>query len=60
MLQAFERLADLRIFLSAAAPGSTVGREFALYRSAVDRFTVKKAVETMGQLNLKKWFTKAQ
>ncbi|KAI0329572.1 hypothetical protein GY45DRAFT_1252721 [Cubamyces sp. BRFM 1775] len=57
---AFERLADLRIFLSAAAPGSTVGREFALYRSAVDRFAVKKAVETMGQLNLKKWFTKAQ
>ncbi|KAJ8487564.1 hypothetical protein ONZ51_g4117 [Trametes cubensis] len=60
LFAAFERLADLRIFLSAAAPGSTVGREFALYRSAVDRFTVKKAVETMGQLNLKKWFTKAQ
>ncbi|KAH9899496.1 origin recognition complex subunit 4 C-terminus-domain-containing protein [Cubamyces lactineus] len=60
LFAAFERLADLRIFLSAAAPGSTVGREFALYRSAVDRFAVKKAVETMGQLNLKKWFTKAQ
>ncbi|KAH9854982.1 origin recognition complex subunit 4 C-terminus-domain-containing protein [Lenzites betulinus] len=57
---AFERLADLRIFLPAAAPGATVGPEFALYRSVVDRFTVKKAVETIGQLSLKKWFTKAQ
>ncbi len=38
----------------------TTGREFALYRSAVDRFAVKKAVETVGQLSLKKWFTKAQ
>ncbi|KAI0832786.1 origin recognition complex subunit 4 C-terminus-domain-containing protein [Trametes gibbosa] len=57
---AFERLADLRIFLPAAAPGTTVGPEFALYRSVVDRFAVKKAVETIGQLSLKKWFTKAQ
>ncbi|KAI0775882.1 origin recognition complex subunit 4 C-terminus-domain-containing protein [Trametes elegans] len=57
---AFERLTDLRIFSSAAAPGATVGREFMLYRSAVDRFAVKKAVETIGHLNLKKWFTKAQ
>ncbi|OJT11376.1 Origin recognition complex subunit 4 [Trametes pubescens] len=57
---AFERLADLRIFQPAAAPGMTTGREFALYRSAVDRFAVKKAVETVGQLSLKKWFTKAQ
>ncbi|KAI0355340.1 hypothetical protein OH77DRAFT_1403202 [Trametes cingulata] len=57
---AFERLADLRIFYPAAAPATTIGRQFALYRSAVDRFAVKKAVETIGQLNLKKWFTKAQ
>ncbi|KAL1944147.1 hypothetical protein VTO73DRAFT_3332 [Trametes versicolor] len=57
---AFERLADLRIFQPAAAPGMTTGREFALYRSAVDRFAVKKAVEMVGQLSLKKWFTKAQ
>ncbi|KAI9000673.1 origin recognition complex subunit 4 C-terminus-domain-containing protein [Trametes punicea] len=60
LFAAFERLADLRIFLPAATAGGTVGREFALYRSAVDRFAVKKAVETIGQLNLKKWFTKAQ
>ncbi|CDO69574.1 hypothetical protein BN946_scf184759.g14 [Trametes cinnabarina] len=60
LFAAFERLADLRIFLPAGASGVTVGREFALYRSAVDRFAVKKAVETLGQLNLKKWFTKAQ
>ncbi|KAI0650378.1 origin recognition complex subunit 4 C-terminus-domain-containing protein [Trametes meyenii] len=60
LFAAFERLADLRIFQPAAAPNATVGREFALYRSSVDRFAVKKAVEAIGQLNLKKWFTKAQ
>ncbi|KAI0677190.1 origin recognition complex subunit 4 C-terminus-domain-containing protein [Trametes maxima] len=60
LFAAFERLADLRIFQPAAAPSATVGREFALYRSSVDRFAVKKAVEAIGQLNLKKWFTKAQ
>ncbi|KAI9064892.1 hypothetical protein FKP32DRAFT_1625126 [Trametes sanguinea] len=60
LFAAFERLADLCIFLPAAAPGVTVGREFALYRSLVDRFAVKKAVDTVGQLSLKKWFTKAQ
>ena len=57
--QAFERLMDLRIFLAAAAPAASISREFALHRSAVDRFAVKTAVEKIGQLNLKKWFTKS-
>ncbi|KAI0638535.1 origin recognition complex subunit 4 C-terminus-domain-containing protein [Trametes polyzona] len=60
LFAAFERLVDLRVFSLAAAPGTGTGREFALYRSAVDRFAVKKAVEAVGQLSLKKWFTKAQ
>ena len=57
--QAFERLVELRVFLPAAAPAASIAREFALHRSAVDRFEVKKAVDAIGQLNLKKWFTKA-
>ena len=57
--KAFERLTDLRIFVAAAAPTASISGEFALYRSAVDRFAVKTAVEKVGQLNLKKWFTKS-
>ena len=57
-LQAFERLIDLRVFLAAAVPAASIAREFALHRSAVDRFVVKAAVEKIGQLNLKKWLTK--
>lgn len=49
----------MRIFVPAAAPGASISKEFALHRSSVDRFAVKKAVETIGQLSLKKWFTKA-
>ncbi|RPD66784.1 hypothetical protein L226DRAFT_453333 [Lentinus tigrinus ALCF2SS1-7] len=56
---AFERLVDLRIFLPAASPATSVAKEFALHRCAVDRFAVKKAVEQMGQLNLRKWLTKS-
>ena len=57
--QAFERMVDLRIFLPAAAPAASIAKEFALHRCAIDRLAVKKAVEQMGQLNLRKWLTKA-
>ena len=57
--QAFERLVELRVFVPAAAPAASIGKEFALHRSAVDRFEVRRAVDAIGQLNLKKWFTKA-
>ncbi|KAI1796040.1 origin recognition complex subunit 4 C-terminus-domain-containing protein [Ganoderma leucocontextum] len=56
---AFERLVDLRVFLPAAAPVASIAKEFALHRSAVDRFEVRRAVDAIGQLSLKKWFTKA-
>ncbi|RDX50318.1 hypothetical protein OH76DRAFT_1349165 [Lentinus brumalis] len=56
---AFERLVDLRIFAPAAGPAAGIAKEFALHRSAVDRAAVKKAVEQMGQMSLRKWFTKA-
>ncbi|KAI0682645.1 origin recognition complex subunit 4 C-terminus-domain-containing protein [Earliella scabrosa] len=56
---AFERLVDLHVFMPAAAPSASIGKVFALHRSTVDRFAVRKAVDTIGQLNLKKWLTKA-
>ncbi|KAI0737729.1 origin recognition complex subunit 4 C-terminus-domain-containing protein [Daedaleopsis nitida] len=57
---AFERLVDLHVFRPAAAAAAAgIAREFALHRSTVDRFAVRKAVETIGQLSLKKWLTKA-
>nr|VWP00882.1 Ras GTPase activator [Ganoderma boninense] len=56
---AFERLVELRVFLPAAAPAASIAKEFALHRSAVDRFEVRRTVDAIGQLSLKKWFTKA-
>ena len=50
---------DLHVFMPAAAPSASIGKEFALHRSTVDRFAVRKAVDTIGHLNLKKWLTKA-
>ncbi|OBZ70447.1 Origin recognition complex subunit 4 [Grifola frondosa] len=60
LLGAFERLIALRIFTPVSAPSSSTAREFTSYRCVVDRMEVKAAVETMGQTNLKKWFSKAQ
>lgn len=61
--QAFERLGDLRVFLPAAAAAAggagSVAKEFVLHRSVVERFEVKRAVDAIGQLSLKKWLTKA-
>lgn len=57
--QAFERLVDLRIFLPTVSPPASIAKEFTLHRSAVDRAAVKKAVDQVGQMSLRKWFTKA-
>ncbi|KAF8076418.1 origin recognition complex subunit 4 C-terminus-domain-containing protein [Lyophyllum atratum] len=57
---AFEDLISTRVFVAAAAYAPSVAKEFVKYRSAVDREAVKKAVDKMNQVNLKKWLTKAQ
>lgn len=49
-----------RLFIALAPPGVGTGKEFVKYRCAIDRIDVKRAVEKMGHLNMKKWFTKAQ
>ena len=48
------------MFVAIAAPAVGTGKEFIKYRCAVERNDVKMAVEKMGQLSLKKWFSKAQ
>lgn len=59
-LQAFERLASQKVFLATAPLSASAATEFVPHRCAVDRADVKKAVETMGQTNLKKWLNKMQ
>ncbi|EMD40724.1 hypothetical protein CERSUDRAFT_111303 [Gelatoporia subvermispora B] len=56
---AFERLATQRVFTPVAAPSLGTAKEFVFYRLVPDRFELKRAVEAMGQTNLKKWFSKA-
>lgn len=52
-------MASVKIFI-CIAPSSNVAKEFVKYRSVVAREDVKKAVDKTGQINLRKWFTKAQ
>jgi origin recognition complex subunit 4 len=58
-LQAFEQLVQRRVFVSVAPPSTAIAKEFVRYRCTVDRAEVKRAVDTIGQTNLKKWFAKA-
>ncbi|KAI0770766.1 origin recognition complex subunit 4 C-terminus-domain-containing protein [Irpex lacteus] len=60
LVRAFEILVAQRLFIALAPPAVGTGREFVKYRCAVERADVKRAVEKMGQLSLKKWFSKAQ
>ena len=58
--QAFERLVSVRVFVNVAAASSMVAREFVKYRSNVEREEVKRAVEKLGTMSLKKWLGKSQ
>ncbi|EDR12866.1 uncharacterized protein LACBIDRAFT_323655 [Laccaria bicolor S238N-H82] len=57
---AFETLVTARIFICASPTSSNGAKGYLKYRSAVERDDVKKAVEKAGQVNMKKWLTKAQ
>lgn len=57
--QAFENLVAMRAFVPVVAYAQSVAKEFVKYRSVVEREDVRKAVEKMSQVNLKKWLTKA-
>ena len=57
--QAFEDLTDAKVFLSVNAHSQSIAKEFIKYHSVVNRDDVKKAVDITGQVNLRKWLTKA-
>lgn len=58
--QAFEHLVSTRVFVGVTAASSMVAKEFAKYRSSVEREVVKRTVEKLGTMSLKKWLGKSQ
>ena len=58
--QAFEHLVSVRVFVGVSAASSMVSKEFVKYRSGVERDEVKKTVEKLGTMSLKKWLGKSQ
>jgi len=60
MMGAFEHLVSVRVFVGVAAASSMVAKEFVKYRSNVDREEVKRTVEKLGTMSLKKWLGKSQ
>ena len=58
--QAFERLVSVRVFVGVSATSSMVAKEFVKYRSSVEREEVKRTVEKLGTMSLKKWLGKSQ
>ena len=53
-------MVNVRVFASVAAVSSAFAREFVKYRSSVEREEVKRAVEKLGTMSLKKWLGKSQ
>ena len=58
--QAFEHLVSVRVFVGVSAASSMVAKEFVKYRSSVERDEVKRTVEKLGTMSLKKWLGKSQ
>ncbi|KAG6916101.1 hypothetical protein DXG01_008428 [Tephrocybe rancida] len=59
LMAAFENLVVIKAFVAVAAHTQSVAKEFIKYRSAIEREDVRRAVDKMSQVNLKKWLTKA-
>ena len=57
--QAYEQLVSLRVFVPIGQVSIGTKAEFVRHRCAVERVEVKRVVEQIGQLNLKKWFSKS-
>jgi len=51
---------SVRVFVGVSAASSMVRKEFVKYRSSVEREEVKKTVEKLGTMSLKKWLGKSQ
>jgi origin recognition complex subunit 4 len=52
-------LTNIFVPAGASAGSASLSREFVKYRCLPEREDVKKAVDKIGQTNLKKWFGKA-
>ena len=50
----------MRVFVNVSAASSMVAKEFVKYRSSVERDDVKRTVEKLGTMSLKKWLGKSQ
>jgi len=57
---AFEQLASTRAFVPITASAANIAKEFMKYRCAIEREDVKKAVEKIGHMSMRKWFGKSQ
>lgn len=50
----------MRVFVNVSAASSMVAKEFVKCRSSVERDDVKRTVEKLGTMSLKKWLGKSQ
>ena len=53
-------MVNVRVFVGVSAVTSLVAKEFVKYRSGVEREEVKRTVEKLGTMSLKKWLGKSQ
>lgn len=58
--QAFEHLVNMKVFVAVAAASSMVAKQFVKYRSSLEREEVKRTVEKLGTMSLKRWLGKSQ
>ena len=58
--QAFEHLVNMKVFVAVSAASSTVERQFVKHRSSLEREEVKRTVEKLGTMSLKRWLGKSQ
>jgi len=60
MMGAFEHLVNMKVFVAVSATSSTVAKQFVKYRSSLEREEVKRTVEKLGTMSLKRWLGKSQ
>ena len=50
----------MKVFVAVSAASSMVAKQFVKYRSNLEREEVKRTVEKLGTMNLKRWLGKSQ
>jgi len=59
LMTALEHLIEIRILVGVAPASAKVAPEFVRYKCLVEREDIKKAIDTRGHTDIKKWFTKS-